>query len=389
MKASFAGRRFLIIVTLGLTAVFLGGVARIVQNSCGPFTDVTPTICPYVLEMYYLGITAGTSPTTFSPGNPLTRGQAAVFVAKGLDQALARSSRRAALGQWWTTTPQFSSGLGVTNLTGAPQGVASDGTDLWVARPDEVVRVRASDGMIVQIWTGATAAESVLVAMGRIFVTGHTNPGSLYMIDPMQPAGTVTTVASNLGSEPLDIAFDGSRLWTTNNLLVTGSVSIVTPGPTLPWSVTTVTGFRGLFGAIFDGTNIWVGEVQSGNLLKLDANGAVLQTVQVGTMQFIGFDGTNIWAPNPTSVSVVRAATGQVVATLTGNGATDGNAAAFDGERVLITNFNTNTVSLWKAADLTPLGSFSTGPSSLPNRVCSDGLNFWITLQGAGQLARF
>ena len=92
------------LVPLALAAVLAGGAVRIVQDQCGPFTDVTPAFCPFVSELYYLGITAGTSATTFSPDDPLTRGQAAVFVAKGLNQSLARSSRRAALGQWWTTT---------------------------------------------------------------------------------------------------------------------------------------------------------------------------------------------------------------------------------------------------------------------------------------------
>jgi hypothetical protein len=64
-------------------------------------------------------------------------------------------------------------------------------------------------------------------------------------------------------------------------------------------------------------------------------------------------------------------------------------AAAFDGERVLVTNYIGNAVSLWKAADLTPLGSVPTGDSTLPAGACSDGVNFWITLLNSGQLARF
>ena len=63
-------------------------------------------------------------------------------------------------------------------------------------------------------------------------------------------------------------------------------------------------------------------------------------------------------------------------------------AAAFDGERVLVTNAY-NSVSLWKAADLSPIGTFSTGGLTSPRGVCSDGVNFWIALQGAGQLAWF
>src|ERR1700730_15109566 len=89
--------RAILALAIGLFALAAGGATRIVQDQCGPFTDGSSVFCPYVLEMYYLGITAGTSPTTFSPDSPMTRGQAAVFVSKGLDQALARSSRRAAL----------------------------------------------------------------------------------------------------------------------------------------------------------------------------------------------------------------------------------------------------------------------------------------------------
>src|SRR5215471_3281438 len=143
----------LLILPVVLAALLAGGAVRIVQDQCGPFTDVTPAFCPYVLELYYLGVTVGTSATTFSPDDPLTRGQGAVFVAKGLDQSLARSSRRAALGQWWTTTPQFGLGLGVTPIGPAPFLCMSDGTDVWAVSsvPEtsgSFSRVRASDGRL-------------------------------------------------------------------------------------------------------------------------------------------------------------------------------------------------------------------------------------------------
>src|ERR1700730_19374884 len=124
MKPMSASRRVLLGIALCILALVAGGATRIVQDTCGPFTDVTPDFCPYVLELYYLGITVGTSATTFSPDAPLTRGQAAVFVAKGLDQSLARTTRRAALGQWWTTTPHYDLGLGVTPLSLAIRHVA-------------------------------------------------------------------------------------------------------------------------------------------------------------------------------------------------------------------------------------------------------------------------
>src|SRR5262249_37673804 len=158
--------------------------------------------------------------------------------------------------------------------------------------------------------------------------------------------------------------FDGSRIWTANEGTGspnTGSVSIVTPGMTTPWSVTTVTtGFNGPAGILFDGSNIWVTDFSANTLLKLDQNGAIIQTVNVGgNPEFPAIDGTNIWVPNfnDNTVTVVRAGTGAVVATLSGNGLDGSAQAAFDGQRILVTNFS-DSVSLWKAADLTPIGVF-------------------------------
>jgi hypothetical protein len=73
---------------------------------------------------------------------------------------------------------------------------------------------------------------------------------------------------------------------------------------------------------------------------------------------------------------------------LTGNGLNLPANPAFDGQRILVPN-NGGGVSLWKAADLTPLGSFPTPASSIPNAAASDGVYFWVTLQGPAKLARF
>src|SRR5262249_32660540 len=145
-------------------------------------------------------------------------------------------------------------------------------------------------------------------------------------------------------------------------------------------------------GILFDGSNIWVTDVGSNTLKKLDRFGNIVQTVNVGDRpNFPAFDGTNIWVPNilGNSVTVVRAATGAVVATLTGNGLNEPFQAAFDGQRILVTNQFGDSVSLWRAADLTPIGTFSTGAGTFPQGSCSDGTYFWITLASTNQLARF
>ncbi len=266
--------------------------------------------------------------------------------------------------------------------------VECNGADVWTANggTSSVSRVRASDGTLLETWTGAAGAYGVLSALGRIFVTASSAGPRLYRIDPGQPAGAVTTVATNLGFFGAQLAFDGARVWTANG---DGTVSIVTPTAALPWTVTTVTVGSNENGILYDGSYIWVTDDSAG-LRKLDPNGVILQTVTVGTgPRMPVFDGTNIWVPDLfSSVSVVRASSGAVLATLTGNGMVSGVfQAAFDGQRVLVTSSG-GSLSLWKAADLTPLGSLS-APGTIPIGVCSDGLNFWIALDGPHQLARF
>jgi hypothetical protein len=373
-------------------------------GSCGgapitlPFTDVmTNGFFCNIAEAFFSGLTNGTTPTTYSPSDSVTRDQMAAFITRTQDSSLRRGSKRAALQQFWTTTPRYNSslgGLGTTAVGGnATQLAASDGEDVWVASvaSGTVARVRGSDGKLLETWTGATNAVGVLTAMGRVFVTGSLNPGRLYMIDPSQPAGAVTIVSIALGASPNSIAFDGSRIWTANNSNP-ASVSIITPTMTTPWTVATV--FGGLVapvGILFDGLSIWVPDFGAGNMLKLDQNGSIVNSVNLGTgPQLPAFDGTNIWVPNSvaSTLSVVRVAAAAVVATLSGNGLSSPLQAAFDGQRILVINQN-NSVSLWKAADLTPIGNFSTGSGSNPIGACSDGNNFWITLNGTNRLARF
>ena len=379
------------LLLLGAVAVSLG-VASGLLGACGPFTDVAAdSFCPFVQEVFYLGVTTGTTPTTYEPAATVTRLQMAAFLSRTVDGVLKRGSRRAALNQYWK--PLNSTVLDVTTLaSGNVLYPVSDGADIWVpGRFGFVSRVRASDGALLGTWTGAPDSVNALSAIGKIFVAAESSPGKLYRVDPRQPPGAVTTLATNLGDVPSGITFDGARVWTANLGNVTGSVSIATPGSSTPWTVTTVTtGFGEPAGALFDGTHVWITDL-SGKLFKLDSSAAILQTVTVGATPFLPvFDGANIWVPNydSNSISVVRASNGAVLATLTGNGLSSPNQAVFDGERLLVTNASGNSVSLWKAADLTPIGNVLTGPSSNPYGACSDGINFWLAFRD-NQLARF
>jgi len=209
MERSRPGRAvFAALLSLG--AVLFGGVS-VLLGACGPFTDVAAdAFCPFVLEVFTLGITTGTSPTTYDPTANVSRLQMAAFLSRSVDGVLKRGSRRAALRKF--ATPQITAALGLTTVSDNPQLPTSDGIDIWVPNfnGDSVSRVRASDGRLLETWTGVVHPYAILAEMGRILVTGDNVPGGLHVIDPSKPAGGVTTVASNLGDSPHGITFDGA-----------------------------------------------------------------------------------------------------------------------------------------------------------------------------------
>jgi len=374
---------------------------------CGPFTDVASLpFCPYILEIYNLGITAGTSATTYSPAGNLTREQMGAFIAHDYDRTASRTSRRAALNQWWTTTPHYDQGLGLTTMNGFPKLLASDGADIWIATTDgngQIDRMRASTGENLGTYIDhAPNAFGVLLAMGRVSATEVPSPGRLLMATPSSSLQNATIVALNLGNNPTGIAFDGNRIWTANE----GSLSMVTPASGVGWAVSSVTaGITEASGLVFDGHNMWATQFETGShgsglLLKVDSNGVILQSVGVGDApSFPVFDGNNIWVPNflDDSLTVVRISDGAVVKTFSAgnanqNGLSQPFAAAFDGQNILVTNVS-GSLSLFKAADLTAIASIPT-PGLSPFGVCSDGVNFWVSFNGAdenffGRIARF
>ena len=386
------------IVTAWAAIFFVTAGLRVLADCSSyglPFTDLGSTsFCAQIAEAYYSGLTNGTSATSYSPTADVPREQMAAFVTRTLDQSLLRGNRRAALAQWWNSTPHYDQSLGLTSVGTNPHALQSDGADIWVGNQGSltVSRVRASDAKLLETWTGATGPAGFLIAMDRVFVTGDLAPGNLYEIDPSQTAGAVTVaISGGLGNHPFGIAFDGNDIWTAND---GGSVSIITPGT---WSVSTVTtGFSAPFGALFDGTSIWVTDEGDNTLKRLNPDGSIAQSVVVGSGPLSPvFDGHNIWVPNfgDNSLTVVRASDGAVLKTFSaGNGDQNGlnepQTAAFDGQRIMVTNFN-GGLSLFKATDLSIIGTVATAGVSQPNGACSDGSSFWVSFEGSNKIGRF
>src|SRR5215469_18933917 len=134
--------RIVLLVSLIINLTVISTRHHADSGSCGgetitlPFTDVGGSgfFCQ-IAEAFFCGLANGTSATTYNPSGNVTRDQMAAFITRTQDSSLRRGNKRAALRQFWTTTPRYpsaSGGLGTTTVGSGPEGVESDGEDLWV-----------------------------------------------------------------------------------------------------------------------------------------------------------------------------------------------------------------------------------------------------------------
>jgi hypothetical protein len=370
-----------------------------------PFTDVAAGnifFCS-IASAYFTGLTSGTTATTYAPTANVTREQMAAFTTRTLDQAIKRGSKRAALGEWWTNRAPVNR---VFSLTGGNNArfLACDGLTVWVSNTESnsVSRVDIKTGQLICTLTGVPIPEQMVIVSGFVYVASFDSPGVIYVASIKDTAnGSMDAIAANLGNNPAGITCDGENLWTANvgTGPGTGSISRMKIGIFTPTNFTT--GLSQPVGILFDGANLWVTDQGDTSLKRINTmSGAVLQTIALsGTVGLPVFDGTNLWIPcsGPDQVYVVRGVgglAGTVLAQLTGNGLSGCSQAAFDGERICVVNPAGDSVSLWKASDLSPIGSFSISFSSYdPRGVCSDGTTFFIGLRSSvgtpGAVARF
>jgi hypothetical protein len=385
-----AARRRIAILLLLTGVSLLGGGAGALLGTCGPFTDVAAdSFCPFVLEVFTMGITTGTTPTTYEPGAKVTRVQMGTFLTRSVDSLARRNALQTAYAHFWSAQ---AGSFRETNVGDSPVYCRSNGRHVAVSNlnGNSVTVLKASDGKVLETLTGIPNPYGTFYAKGRLYVA--TTGGKFYEAIPLD-INPPTLVASDLGVNPRGLTWDGSRFFTANGG-PPGSVSIITPGATIPWTVTTVvTGFDSPHGMVFTGDNVWVSDFDADTIKRLGPNGEILQTVSVGDgPRFPMYDGINIWIPNfsSASVTVVRASSGAVLATLSGNGLGFPTSAAHNGDIVLVSNHASNTVSKFKLADLSARGSFSTGAGTQPFGACTDGFHkFWMTFATTNKVATF
>ena len=392
--------RALLLISLMANLTILSRTIQAETGTCAgasitlPFTDVSSSnifFCS-IAAAYFSGITAGTSATTYSPAADVTREQMAAFVSRTLEQSVKRGHSRAARGEWWTNK---ASNFRLGTFTGEhdPQFLACDGYTVWASNSgsNTVSRIDIKTGARICTFTNILTPGQIVIVSGYFLVTSFQSPGKIYRASIQHtfdgPIGTL----GNVGPNPIGITFDGQYVWTANNGTGAGTGSLSRMNLADESVTTYTTGFSQPLGILFDGANLWVTDQGNTSLKRVDTTtGAVLQTIPLsGAVQHPVFDGANLWIPcaGPDKVFVVRGGAagsllGTVLAQLTGNGLNGPFRAAFDGERICVTNTSNQSVSLWKASDLSPITTLNITDSSIfaPRGICSDGTTFFVGL---------
>ena len=200
------------------------------------------------------------------------------------------------------------------------------------------------------------------------------------------PTTTNTVTATvTVGVEPIAVGFDGTSIWVAN--LGSGTVSKI--NPTTNTVTATVTVGVSPVGVAFDGTSIWVANRESGTVSKINTTTNTLTaTVTVGVDPVgVAFDGTSIWVTNAGSgtVSKINPTTNSVTATVAVGGSPFG--VAFDGTSIWVTS-STGSGSVSKINTTTNTVTATVTVGASPQGVAFDGTSIWVANTNSGTVSK-
>jgi len=219
-----------------------------------------------------------------------------------------------------------------------PQGIAFDGTHIWVINADSytVSKIDVSSNEIVATISVGESPRGIAFDGTHIWVADKT----VSKID-ISTNKIVATV--QLEKHPWGIAFDGTHIWVTDDGNNTVS-KIDIKSNEIVATVFEVTRPRGI---AFDGTHIWVTNEGNDTLSKIDLsiNKIVATVFKVTRPRDIVFDGTNIWVTNATkkTVNKIDISKNEIVATVSVGQSPRG--IAFDGTHIWVANYESNDLS--------------------------------------------
>lgn len=310
-----------------------------------------------------------------------------------------------------TTRPELVGGGQVATLswyannyaTGLdPDGVATDGTNIWTCNRGSVTKVAIASGKVLGTYSTPNGACRGIAFDGNNIWIANIETSAVSKIK-ISSGAVIGTYPLPAGSEPWDIVFGASSMWTANRGTSTVSKINVSTGAIVS-TYTLPTG--SLPNAIaFDGFNIWTSNQGTSAISKIDTSTDTVSTYPLpgGPPFGIAFDGQYIWTSNSetSSVSKIYVPTGRVIDTYSLDGygpdfdpnigptgiafdqpGYSTNQNFLDPKTYMWTaNYNNRTVSKIETATGVVVGTYPVGIA--PSQLVFDGTNIWVVNSGS------
>ena len=361
----------------GFLTVFPGGATRPTASNLNYVTGQAPTPNQVTVA---LGTTGQVS--FFASGGPVN----VIADVAGYTTAARLTNDQLAQNRW----DQDLARPATVPVGVSPQGVAFDGSNIWVVNSgsNNVSRIDPATGSSI----GSPIPLGVGVSPREIAFDGTTvwvtcfNTDSVVRIDPI--TGAVEGSPISVGDGPIGIDFDGTNIWvanfSSNNVTrINAATGIVVGSP-----IAVANGPRSM---AFDGANMWVTSFNSNTITRISAaTGTVVGSpITVGNAP-IGpaFDGTTMWVPTlgSDSVSRVDATTGIVIGSPVVV-ADNPLAAAFDGTTIWVASNAGAALTRFDAATGAIVGTPIAVENS-PQDIAFDGTNMWVTRGSANSVTK-
>jgi 6-phosphogluconolactonase (cycloisomerase 2 family) len=223
---------------------------------------------------------------------------------------------------WANNTSPSTIGFANADATGSNQslvaglpntrGTFSDGRYLWWASDNGSIGRANRDGSnaIAGFVTGGGSFDPGMASDGTYLYWGDRNANRIDRISLNAPSGTSPTVIVAGANQPYGVAISGSHIYWTQQGATIGRANLDGTGVN---SAFLSTGFSQLVGLAADGSNLWIGDQGSSQILRvgLDASGnttGTLAAIVSGTNRPFGMstDGTYIYWSNQGSGAVGR-----------------------------------------------------------------------------------
>ena len=271
------------------------------------------------------------------------------------------------------SAPHHAAVIKTLSVPGGPFGMASDGTNMWVACQigNTVDKFDLATQTLQDTIAGDGSPFDVASIDSTLWVVDNF-PGAVSRIDETNDS-VVATISVPANRYPTGFAFDGTFIWVPDNY----GDNVLKIDPSTNAIVDSIAIGAESWGVVFDGSHIWASAYGSNYVAEIDpATDAVIANVTVSTYpMFLAFDGTDVWVSGFISDTLDRIdpATGTVVASIPFGGGIY-NIMSANGF-IWLTTLNGSVLKIDPATNAT------VDSVAVPNPygIAFDGTNVWVS----------